>query len=188
MTLGGQLRLVRAEEADAESIAALVNRAYGTYPHLFAGQRTTPAELLAEAGPGARFIVVEDDGRLVASALIAKAERFVEPDMLGPVGTPRPAPGELPPGHPWAGALYFGMAAVEPELMNRGHGRAMLAFAEKVAGNERYRAVALGTVREFGLVPYYERLGYRVVHELAHPAGHWDFLVPHVYVEMVKTL
>ncbi|GIW17530.1 GNAT family N-acetyltransferase [Tepidiforma sp.] len=182
------LRLAPAEAIDAEAVADLVNRAYARYRHLFAGQRTTPAELLAEAGPGARFILAEEDGALVASALLAAAERFIEPDMLGPAGTPRPEPGAIPAGHPWEGALYFGMAAVEPARMNGGLGRRMVAFAEELGRKEGYRAVALGTVREFGLVDYYERLGYRVIHEVEHPAGHWDFLVPHRYCEMVKPL
>jgi GNAT superfamily N-acetyltransferase len=183
-----RLRLVPADEIDAAAVAALVNRAYGTYRHLFAGERTSPEELLLEAGPGARFIIVEEGDRLVASALVARAERFIEPDMLGPAGTPRPTPAPLPPDHPWAGALYFGMAAVELDRMNRGLGRQLVAFAEQLARDEAHRAVALGTVREFGLIGYYQRLGYRVIHEIDHPAGHWDFLVPHRYCEMVKAL
>jgi GNAT superfamily N-acetyltransferase len=187
VTVASGLRLVAAEEVDAGAVAALVNQAYSRYRHLFAGQRTTPEELLEEAGPGARFILAEDEaGRLIGSALLARAERFVEPDMLGPSGTPRPAVTEIPADHPWRGALYFGMAAVEDSWTNRGIGRRMVAFAEEVARAEGYRAVALGTVREFGLVPYYEKLGYRVIHEAGHPAGHWDFLVPHRYCEMVK--
>ncbi len=182
------LRLVSAEAVDAAAVADLVNRAYGRYRHLFAGQRTTPSELLAEAGPGARFILAEEEGMLVGSALLAEAGRFIEPDMLGPAGTPRPSPGVVPAGHPWAGALYFGMAAVEPARMNGGLGRRMLGFAEELGRGEGYRAMALGTIREFGLVEYYERLGYRVIHEVEHPAGHWSFLVPHRYCEMVKPL
>ncbi|GIW12629.1 MAG: hypothetical protein KatS3mg062_0068 [Tepidiforma sp.] len=182
-----RLRLVPAAAIDACAVAGLVNRAYATYAHLFAGQRTTPAELLAEAGTAGRFILAEDSaGLLLGSALVAPAERFVEPDMLGPAGTARPAAPDVPPGHPWRGALYFGMAAVEVDRMNRGIGRRLVAFAEDLARAEGYPAVALGTVREFGLVEYYERLGYRVIHEVEHPAGHWDFLVRHRYCEMVK--
>jgi hypothetical protein len=48
--------------------------------------------------------------------------------------------------------------------------------------------VALGTVREFGLVEYYQRFDYYVVHEAAYEAGHWDFVVDHRYCEMVKDL
>lgn len=182
------VQVVSAEAIDAEAVAALVNRAYARYRHLFAGQRTSPAELLEEAGPGARFLLVKEGDTLVASALVARAERFIEPDMLGPSGTPRPEPRPVPAGHPWKEALYFGMAAVEPARMNQGLGKLLLARAEELAAAEGYRAVALGTVREFGLVTYYERLGYRVVHEVEHPAGHWDFLVPHRYCEMVRSL
>lgn len=188
MAVGIGLRLVAAEEVDAEAVAALVNRAYGRYRHLFAGQRTSPSELLEEAGPGARFILAEEDGHLVGSALLARAERFVEPDMLGPSGTSRPAAVDVPDDHPWRNAVYFGMAAVESGWTGRGIGKQLVALAETLAREEGFRAVALGTVREFGLVEYYERLGFRLLYEVDHPAGHWDFLVPHRYCEMVKLI
>ncbi len=186
--MAASVRVVPVDEVDAASVAALVNRAYARYRHLFAGQRTSPGELLEEAGPGARFLLAFDAEALIASALVANAERFIEPDMLGPSGTPRPEPGPVPAGHPWRGALYFGMAAVEPDRMNQGLGKLLLRRAEELAAAEGYPAVALGTVREFGLVAYYERLGYRVIHESLHPAGHWDFLVPHHYCELVREL
>ena len=181
------LRIVPIHEADLDSVAALVNRAFGVYSDLFKGQRTSPQDYPDEAGPEARVILVEEDGRLLATGMIARAERFAEPDQLGPAGTQRPATIQaLEPSHPWTGALYFGLAGVEPEIMNRGLGRLLVGHVEQLAKAEGYPAVALGTVREFGLVDYYEKLAYRVFHEAVHPAGHWDFVVSHCYCEMVK--
>ncbi|MGE3076866.1 MAG: GNAT family N-acetyltransferase [Dehalococcoidia bacterium] len=183
------LRMVPIHEADLDLVAPVVNRAFGIYSELFKGIRTSAADYRDEAGDSARVILIEQDGRLVATSMIALAERFTEPDQLGPAGTTRPA---APPAdtaaHPWSGALYFGLAGVEPELMNLGFGRMMVNHVEAVARAEGFRAVALGTVREFGLVDYYEKLSYRVTDEHLYPVGHWDFVVPHHHCEMIKVL
>ena len=183
------LRMLPISEVDLAPVAALVNRAFNRYSHLFTAQRTSASDYRDEAGEAARIILVEEGGRLVASGMVAAAERFAEPEQLGPAGTERPAliP-VLPPEHPWNGAMYFGLAGVEPELMNRGLGRLMVRHVEELAASEGFPRIALGTMREFGLVEYYRRLDYRVIHEVTHPAGHWDFLAEHHYCEMVKHL
>jgi hypothetical protein len=182
------LRVLPIKSVDLEPVAALVNRAFATYHKIFKGQRTSAADYADEAGDQARVILVEDGCALVATGMIAPAERFVAPDQLGPAGTKRPGVTTPLPDHPWSGALYFGLAGVEPALMNGGFGRMIVSQVELIAAQERHSAVALGTVREFGLVEYYEKLNYRVVHEDVYPAGHWDFVVPHHYCEMVKQL
>jgi GNAT superfamily N-acetyltransferase len=122
--------------------------------------------------------------------MVTGAERFIEPALPGPALIERQTGREPPPGesHPWTGALYFGLAGVEPEVMNRGFGRLMVGHAERMAATGGFRRVALGTLREFGLVEYYQRLQYYVVHEQPYAAGHWDFVVEHRYCEMVKDL
>ena len=182
------LRVRPIREVDLEPVAALVNRAFSTYNGIFKGERTTAADYAEEAGDDARVILVEDGGTLLATGMIAPAERFVAPDQLGPAGTKRPEMTRVPPGHPWFGALYFGLAGVEPALMNGGFGRMIVKQAELIAAEEGLPKLALGTVREFGLVDYYEKLNYNVFHEESYPAGHWDFVVPHHYCEMVKHL
>ncbi len=184
------LRVVPLAEVDLEAVAGVVNRAFGVYAHIFSGLRTSPSEYAEEAGPEAQVMLVEEDGRLVATSMVTFAERFIEPGLLGPAGMERPAgrPAPADDSHPWAGALYYGLAGVEPELMNRGFGRLMVEHAERLAAQAGYPKVALGTVREFGLVEYYERFRYYVVHEKRYPAGHWDFVVDHRYCEMVKDL
>jgi GNAT superfamily N-acetyltransferase len=184
------LRVVPLSEADLEAVAGVVNCAFGVYSRIFKGTRTSPAEYADEAGPDARVILVEEHGRLLATSMVTIAERFIEPGLLGPAGMER-APDRKPASaesHPWAGALYYGLAGVEPETMNRGFGRLMVEHAERIAAAEGYRRVALGTVREFGLVDYYARFSYYVVHEEHFEPGHWDFVVPHLYCEMVKDL
>ena len=184
------LRVVSLAEADLEAVAGVVNRAFGTYAHIFRGLRTSPSEYADEAGADARVILVEEDGRLLATSMVTGAERFVEPGLLGPAGMERQIDRAVPAAasHPWAGALYFGLAGVEPEVMNRGFGRLMVQHAEQMAATGGFRRVALGTVREFGLVEYYQRFQYYVVHEAQYEAGHWDFVVDHRYCEMVKDL
>lgn len=181
------LRLVRIVEADLDGVASLVNRAFARYSHISSLPRTSPVQYAEEAGPDARLILAEAGGRLIASSMIAPAERFIEDGVHCGGGSASSAahPGESA-SHPWAGALYFGLAAVEPECMSRGLGRRLVEFAGQVAAEEGYRGIGLGTLREFGLVPYYEKLDYRLVSEEPYPAGHWDFLIPHNYCEMVK--
>jgi GNAT superfamily N-acetyltransferase len=187
---GPVLRVVPIAEADVAAVAGLVNRAFATYSHIFPGQRTSPADYVEESGPDARVMLIEDAGRLLATAMIAPAERFISPHVLGPAGMAREAgPVSHPdPAHPWTGALYFGLAGVEPGLMNGGLGRRLVRAAEQIAASEGHGRVALSTVREFGLVEYYERLGYGVFHETEYPPGHWEFLVVHHHCEMVKAL
>lgn len=183
------LRVVPITAVDLEQVAALVNRAFDTYTGISAVPRTTPSQYAEEAGCGARVILAEVEGLLVACSIVAPAERFIESGVHCSAGTEASGghPGEAA-SHPWAGTLYFGIAAVEPEFMNRGLGRRLVGFAEQVAAEERFRGIGLGTLREFGLVPYYQKLGYSLVREESYPAGHWEFLVPHSYCEMVKTL
>jgi GNAT superfamily N-acetyltransferase len=188
-TGGPVLRVVPIAEADLDVVAPLVNRAFHRYSEIFPTDRTSPTDYRDEAGPEARIFLVEDGGRLVATGMVAPSTRFMSDEVFGPAGTPRSEPGEAEhAGHPWTGALYFGFAGVEPDVMSKGLGRMLVHHAEETARAEGYTRMALGTVREFGLVDYYERFGYYVVHEVEHPIGHWEFLVPHHYCEMVKDL
>lgn len=171
------MRLVPVAEADLEAVAGLVNRAFSTYSHIFKGQRTSARDYADEVGEDARVLLLEDSGKLLATAMVANAGRFIEPRSAGTTGS-----------HPWTGALYLGLVGVEPSSMNTGLGRRMVRYVEDFARTEGFPSVALSTVREFGLVDYYEKLNYQVVHEVTFPVGHWDFVVPHNYCEMVKHL
>ena len=191
MTTGNppSVRVVALDSIDVEPIAALVNRAFTRYSNIFKGNRTSTQEYRDESGPGARVILVEDEGVLVATGIVAPAEPFADAEQHGPAGTQRPeAASPLDETHPWVGALYLGLVGVEPAIMNRGLGRKVVQAFEDLARTEGYPRVALGTLREFGLVDYYDRLGYRVHAETVYAPGHWDIVVEHHNCEMVKDL
>jgi GNAT superfamily N-acetyltransferase len=188
---GVSIRLAPIQEVDLEPVAVLVNRAFRRYREIWVGERTSPTEYLDEAGPEARILLIEERGQLIATSMIAEAARFAAHDLLGPSGVERDREyviPEMPADHPWAGTLYYGFAGVDPDLMNRGLGKMMVEYVEDIAAREGYTGISLATIREFGLVGYYERFGYRVTREEVFPEGHWGFIVPHHYCDMVKEL
>lgn len=187
-TAATTLRVLPIAQVDLEPVAALVNRAFAVY-EIFKGTRTDADDYANEAGDDARVLLLEEAGRVIGTAMIAGAERFIDPETHGPAGTERGAvSSQAAADHPWTGALYVGLVGVEPELMSRGAGRRMMEEIERIALAEGFRRVALGTLRQFGLVEYYGRLGYRVIHEYSFPAGHWDVVVDHTVCDMVKDL
>jgi GNAT superfamily N-acetyltransferase len=172
---GLDFEVVPAASVDAEAVAALVNAAFRRYP-VMGGDRTTPAGLLEEAGPDGEFILARRDGRLVGSALVRPAAgHALEEEALGGLVDLRTS-------------LYFGLAAVDPMEMNTGIGRALIAFAEDLARDRGYARIVLGTVREFGLVEYYTRLGYVPMAMQAYPAGHWEITVDHHHYHLVNEI
>lgn len=168
MTPVAEMHIVTAADADFGETAALVNAAFAVHPVL-SGPRTSAEELAQEAGPDGEFLHEREDGNLVASALIRDGARYF--DDLGR-----------------ADALYFGLAAVSPARMRRGTGRRLVAEAERLARDRGYGRVLLSTLREFGLIDYYEAQGYQVINQQQFEAGHWSVTVPHLYVEMEKRL
>ena len=184
------VRIVPIGEVDLEPVAALVNRAFSRYD-IFKGQRTSAVDYRDESGADARVILVEEDGVLVATGMVAPAGAFLDAEQHGPAGTERPAGAAdvvVDPAHPWADAFYLGLVGVEPSRMNGGLGRVVVQAFEDLARNEGYPRVALGTLREFGLVDYYDKFAYRIHNEVTYPAGHWDVIVEHHHCEMVKDL
>ncbi len=85
-------------------------------------------------------------------------------------------------------ALYFGLAAVRPDAMGHGIGRQLVAEAERIGRERGYRSMVLTTMREFGLVAYYQPQGYAVAGFEDYAAGHWGMTVPHRVAYMVKAL
>jgi predicted N-acetyltransferase YhbS len=175
LVAAARVRVVPLAEADLEAVASLVTRAFYTHP-MMGTDRTSVASLPREAGPGAELLIAEVDGRMVGSA------------MIHPGGTAREDPRGAPAYEPPPFALYFGMAAVEPDLMRTGIGRALLAEAERLARARGFSHVALNTLVEFDLVDYYARLGYVPVAHEDFEAGHWGVTAPHRLVHMEKQL
>lgn len=163
-----ELAIIPVGSADLAATAALVNAAFEVHG-IMSEPRTSIEGLLEEAGDDGAFIQAVDADGLLATALIRHAASYY-----------------ADPAH--ADALYFGLAAVRPVAMRSGLGRALVTRAEHLAVERGHRRVVLSTLREFNLVPYYERLGYHTTKTQDFEAGHWSVVVPHRYHEMQKTL
>ncbi|MFF7990853.1 GNAT family N-acetyltransferase [Kitasatospora xanthocidica] len=134
-----------ATPADVPALVELVESAYRgdssragwtTEADLLAGRRTNP-EAVAEAVGHAEGLVLlaERDGELVACCqLERRGER-----------------------------AYFGMFSVRPGLQGGGVGRAVLAEAERLAGEEwGVRAMEMTVIEQRAeLIAWYERRGFR---------------------------
>lgn len=58
--------------------------------------------------------------------------------------------------------MRFGTHA---DLRGLGVGRAMVDFLQEIARNKGFRCLSVYTVKECGVVPVYEKLGFRVISE-----------------------
>ena len=134
-----------ATTADVPLLVELVTSAYRgessrsgwtTEADLLEGNRIVPEVLLADiARPRSRILLAERDGTLLGCAHVAEED----------------------------GAGYFGMFAVRPGLQGAGMGRAILAEAERVAGEDWALPLMRMTVIDLRveLIEWYERRGYR---------------------------
>ena len=134
-----------ATTADVPLLVELVTSAYRgessrsgwtTEADLLEGNRIVPGVLLADiARPRSRILLAERDGTLLGCAHVAEED----------------------------GAGYFGMFAVRPGLQGAGMGRAILAEAERVAGEDWALPLMRMTVIDLRveLIEWYERRGYR---------------------------
>jgi predicted N-acetyltransferase YhbS len=170
--LGIVLRFVPAKDAELELIAGIVNRAFHTHPLMNGGNRTSPDNLIQESGAEGGFILASIEGQVVATA------------MVRPVNALDGAPGYTPTPE----ALYFGLAGVERTRMRSGLGAKLVGEAERIARERGLTHVALNTLHEFDLVPYYARKGYIVLNDEPFEAGHWGLGAPHTVCHMEKPL
>ena len=134
-----------ATTADVPLLVELVTSAYRgessrsgwtTEADLLEGNRIVPEVLLADiARPRSRILLAECDGTLLGCAHVAEED----------------------------GAGYFGMFAVRPGLQGGGMGRAILAEAERVAGEDWALPLMRMTVIDLRteLIAWYERRGYQ---------------------------
>ena len=104
--------------------------------------------------------------------------------MIRPVNESDRQDGYAPP----LAALYYGLAGVDPSRMKPGVGRLMLGEAERIAKEHGHTHVALNTLYEFDLVPYYSRRGYAAVFEERYDAGHWGLPEAHRLCYLEKEL
>ena len=145
LTSMADLTFRNATTADVPLLVELVTSAYRgessrsgwtTEADLLEGNRIVPGVLLADiARPRSRILLAERDGTLLGCAHVAEED----------------------------GAGYFGMFAVRPGLQGAGMGRAILAEAERVAGEDWALPLMRMTVIDLRveLIEWYERRGYR---------------------------
>lgn len=131
-----------AREADLAGLAELVNTAYAKTEGHVFSGKRTHRTALADDRE--RLVVAERDGRVVGC---------VHVDVSG-----EPA--------------HFGLLAVDVALHGEGIGSLLIAEAERLAHEAGRRRMRIESVKEAGLVPYYERRGYRVVTE--HVGQEWN--------------
>ena len=130
MDTGEVLR--EAGPADAERIAALVNRAFSAENWFKSTARTNAAQVRELLSKG-RFLLLEQDARLLACVYLeVRGDR-----------------------------VYVGMLSVEQDMQGRGIGSRMMREAEEYARRAGHQAIDLRIVhvRE-ELPPYYRKLGY----------------------------
>jgi predicted N-acetyltransferase YhbS len=151
--------LRQASPADAERIAALVNRAFLAESWFKSVDRTNASQVRHLIGKGV-FLLLEEEGRLLACVYL----------------------------EPRGDRVYLGMLSVEQDMQGRGIGRRMMRDAEDFARSRGHVAMDLRIVhlRE-ELPPYYRKHGY--VETGTEPAPNFPGVkVPIHFVLMSKSL
>ena len=124
----------RANEADVPGIVRVINEAFEVEREFRKGDRTSAAEIGALLARD-MFLVSERDGRVDAAVHVR---------VTGSIG-------------------YFGMLAVARDAQGAGLGRALLDAAEDHCRRAGCTKMTLSTGEDRKeLIPWYERLGYRV--------------------------
>jgi GNAT superfamily N-acetyltransferase len=123
-----------ANQADAEALVPLINRAFEVELQFFSSERIDLAETLEHFEKGT-FLLAENDGRLAAC-------NYVE--LRGETG-------------------YFGLLSVDPDHQGRGLGRKLVEQAEDFCREGGCSVMQIRVLNHrTELPPFYEKLGYRV--------------------------
>jgi predicted N-acetyltransferase YhbS len=148
-----------AGSADADRIAALVNRAFLAESWFKSTDRTNAAQVRELLNKGV-FLLLEEEARLLACV-------YLEPRGV---------------------RVYLGMLSVEQDVQGRGLGRRMMQEAEDFSRRAGHVAIDLRIVhvRE-ELPPYYRKLGY--VESGTEPAQNFPGVnIPIHFLLMTKSL
>jgi N-acetylglutamate synthase-like GNAT family acetyltransferase len=148
----------RAEKSDVGEIARIINDAFEVEREFRLGERTSAAEISSLLERDV-FFVADEEGRLIGA---------VHTSVDGATG-------------------YFGMLAVDPTLQRGGVGRALLSAAEDHCRTAGCTKMTMSTGEDrTELIPYYERVGYRVIS--IEPSASRAFKRPIRIVHMAKDL
>ena len=161
--IAGRARLRRATAGDVGLLVQMINAAYDvTEHHVFPDTRRCDRQEIGKIIDG--MIVAEVDGRVVACVHIETASN---------------------PAH-------YGLLAVAASLHRSGLGSMLAEHAEAVARTAGASALRIETVKQAGLIPFYERRGFRVIAEtdgqVWNGGADWGAAIPWQMVEMEKTL
>jgi GNAT superfamily N-acetyltransferase len=132
---------------DYAAAARLISDAFRIHASMVGRDRIDIDGLRDEVGGNGRLLAIHEEGILAACAVV------------------RPAP-DVPRAYerPWLahhpGALYYGLAGVDPARMGRRLGARLLHAAEDYARASGIREVVLSAQREMGNDAYYRRHGY----------------------------
>jgi GNAT superfamily N-acetyltransferase len=155
-----QIRMRRAESADAENIASLVNIAFRPERFFIDGDRTNPEKVRALL-PKGKFLLSEEGSSLIGC---------VYAELRGERG-------------------YFGLLAVDPARQRAGIGARLIEAAEDYCRSAGCRFMDLTMVNLRKELPeYYRRRGYTESGTLPFPDEQHPPKVPCHLVRMSKPL
>ncbi|MDE3094527.1 MAG: GNAT family N-acetyltransferase [Chloroflexota bacterium] len=145
------------------ALVPLINAAYDyTEHHVFPGTRRADRQDISKLIDG--LVVAELDGRIAACVHI---------DLS-------------------ADPAHYGLLAVDVTLQRSGIGSLLVGHAESAARAAGASAVRIVTVKQAGLIPFYERRGYRVIAETDgqtwNGGADWGAAIPWQMAEMEKAL
>jgi predicted N-acetyltransferase YhbS len=153
-----------ASPPDTVRIVDIINAAYKPRDgRIFAGPRTDVDEITGAMTAPSRMLVAEIEGEVVACVRL----------VIG------------------AGETWFGLLATSVDHQGRGLAPMLIADCERRAREAGAQTIGIGVIREVGLRPYYESLGYTVVRETPGSELPWatqPTLQPFVLIDMEKQL
>jgi GNAT superfamily N-acetyltransferase len=155
-----KVRIRPASDEDVPALARLINVAFVVEQVVFDGNRVDDLGVRAYMSGGA-FLVAEDSDGLAGCVYIeTRNDRS-----------------------------YLGLLSVQPARQGSGLGRQLVAAGENLARETGSRIMDLRVISARGeqLLPFYERLGYRVVRTEPFPANLVAKVASH-YIVMSKPL
>ena len=157
------VRLRAATQDDVAALVPMINAAYDrTEHHIFPGSRRTERHDISKLIDG--IVIAEVEGGVVGCIHI---------DISG-------------------GPAHFGPLAVDVSRHKSGLGALLVEHAETVARNAGATTIRLETVKQAGLIPFYERRGYRVIGEtdgqVWNGGADWGAAIPWQMVDLEKDL
>jgi predicted N-acetyltransferase YhbS len=157
---GSTVRIRTASDADVAALARLINAAFVVEQVVFEGNRVDDLGVRAYMSGGTFLVAEESDGLTGCVYIETRNDRS-----------------------------YLGLLSVQPERQGAGLGRQLVTAGESLARESGSRVMDLRVISARGekLLPFYERLGYKVVRTEPFPANLVAKVASH-YILMSKPL